>query len=829
MRCSLLACLALLLSLLLPGLVQAQPPRVKITGVRIGYTAAEGKPKRCKTGLWAPVYIDLQAGNDDLITTEYEVVVETTDSEDMQNVYVEQRFLPTLKAREARMVLAYVRIGNSTAEPQVSIRSRTNREVYDRARPVRGDFDPLSPNHYVYLTLGGPLRGLKRALAPRTQGNVGMEVGGDEVEPEENGNRRFAHIDSVELLPTSWFGYQSADLILLTTGSEKFVSDLNIDVDDQGKARLKALAEWVRRGGTLVVSVAHNHQQVGQLLDKMGLVNLEIKGQVAGVKHLASVQRWAHTSEALRSSPSPNKPGELADIELAQITPGKGVQVLAAERPAGGNEAKTHPVMVQAPCGLGRVVVLAFDVDQPPFTSWRGQRAFWETFRQTFESANVDIPGNPNQAFGFYGQATELATRLQDGLELFPDVPVISFGWVALFILIYIVIVGPLDYFFLKKVVKRLELTWITFPAVVIIISAVAYFSAYYLKGNDLRINKTDVVDIDLHQPHAYGTAWFTLFSPRIQNYTIGIEPTTPPWGQTGDGARTDEKETLGYSPHLTWMGRPENVYGGTMRGGSQGLFRRAYDYAPEATGLVGVPIQVWTTKSFAASWHRPLAEGELLEADLRFTPQNRQKVGGKIRSHLPIELQDVVLFYRGAAYNVGKLAPEDEIVVDRFNVGVNLTGDVPLANWFSQGFWKAATTTSSARYRAWNQPQAANPGALIKSVLFYGHPSDNTLKLQNNIIVRNSTLRPLDQRWRLDRDNNDEVILFGRAVPPAAQTDTGPAEDVMKHGLSPTRLWLGTLPGQGSRSTLPGTLSQETYVRVYMPMVRERPRGQDR
>ena len=119
----------------------------------------------------------------------------------------------------------------------------------------------------------------------------------------------------------------------------------------------------------------------------------------------------------------------------------------------------------------------------------------------------------------------ELSGKLVRNLETFAEVPVISFGWVALFILVYILIVGPLDYFFLKKVVKRLELTWITFPAVVIVISAVAYFAAYYLKGKDLRINKVDVVDVDLHDGHVYGNTWFTLFSPRIQNYTIGVEP----------------------------------------------------------------------------------------------------------------------------------------------------------------------------------------------------------------------------------------------------------------------------------------------------------------
>src|SRR5207302_6643174 len=120
--------------------------------------------------------------------------------------------------------------------------------------------------------------------------------------------------------------------------------------------------------------------------------------------------------------------------------------------------------------------------------------AFWtrlvEVMGARAESDETRTAGN------WKSESSQLRSRLQDSLETFDEVPVISFGWVALFILLYIVVVGPLDYWFLKKVVKRLELTWITFPVVVLTISIAAYFAAYYLKGNDLKINKVDLVDL---------------------------------------------------------------------------------------------------------------------------------------------------------------------------------------------------------------------------------------------------------------------------------------------------------------------------------------------
>src|SRR5262249_22626111 len=129
----------------------------------------------------------------------------------------------------------------------------------------------------------------------------------------------------------------------------------------------------------------------------------------------------------------------------------------------------------------------------------------------------------------------ELATDLQKGLEQFgSEVTTISFGWVALFIILYIVLVGPLDYFVLKKVFRRLELTWLTFPAVVLTVSVGAYLIAYACKGDDVRVRKIDLVEIDLHDNRAYGRTWFTLFSPRIQYYTVGLQPAYPEDDATG-------------------------------------------------------------------------------------------------------------------------------------------------------------------------------------------------------------------------------------------------------------------------------------------------------
>ena len=47
---------------------------------------------------------------------------------------------------------------------------------------------------------------------------------------------------------------------------------------------------------------------------------------------------------------------------------------------------KERPVVVQAASGLGRVVLVAFDLETGPFTDWPGQKAFWQKLQLLIEN-----------------------------------------------------------------------------------------------------------------------------------------------------------------------------------------------------------------------------------------------------------------------------------------------------------------------------------------------------------------------------------------------------------------------------------------------------------
>jgi hypothetical protein len=595
-------------------------------------------------------------------------------------------------------------------------------------------------------------------------------------------------------MPDRWFGYDAVDVIVLTTSADDFVKQLL----DMNKARRDALLDWVRRGGRLVLSVGRNQQSVARWLEKVPLIDGTLQSKITRPS-LPSLEMWCGAD--------PRQKQPLKNIEIVRVRPGPNMHALVSEDPVAG-DLDPRPVLWQSSCGLGRVLLVAFDVDSREFSTWDGRKSFWKKLQE--EIAPRVAAGDANLPGGVFVQGGELAVDLKRELETFEDVPVISFGWVALFVLFYIVLAGPLDYLLLKKVFKRLELTWITFPVLVLIVSVAAYATAYYFKGDDLRINKIDLVDIDLNgSGQVYGQSWFTLFSPRIQNYTLGLEPAAPNWG-----GRWSVDDADAPPPPLTAvMDGPEPALGGA----AEGLFRRPYEYAGDGGGLLRVPIPVWATRTFTSSWRlqlqgAPLKNQPPFQAELRISRDGRA-LSGVLANNLPAELQGATLFFQGQWYLLGTLVPgEKREVAPLFEPDVK---PHLLAEWFSADVLKPRLSTlASGQRRAWT-PLASNS---LRALLFHGAPGGGQQP--------NSGLRRFDEGWRLlalgegqQRRYRDEAILVARTPP---RNDR--AETVAADGVSPSRLWIDELPGaQEKRPDLSGFLQQETYVRIYIPLVRSR------
>jgi hypothetical protein len=823
----LLALLTVILATAAPALAQ-RGDEVIIEEARIGlppgrFVERDSGSSRAahivKRNTWAPIYLRLE------MKREYQggaqVRIESSDADELRTTLVVPLIrnlsdrLPGSKIEAVELgAVPYVRSGDRQGE--VKLRLYSTPTDGSSPKPISNEFTIRfqqfrDTNTYVVCSLGSKLPGFDLPTEDtRRQGSGSSRSG------LRGGRVETASFTNVREMPDQWFGYQAVDLVVLGTGSSPpdFLADLFDDARAaQFRDRRDALLEWVRRGGKLVVSVGSKGVELSgsKLFQDLlpaplrldpptkAMRSLPLRWRVGGNLREGTLRPKTETFPVARLGPNPTRPYR--------------VLLSSSENPDVDQTKTDLPVVVQSPYGLGRITLVAFDIDQSPFTELESRGEFWDYLIREGGSTRAALPPTGQQSTNPYGSSStdenenEFLAALRTHVDTFDGVPVVSFGWVALFIILYTILIGPVEYLVLRYVFRRLELTWITFPLIVLTVSAAAYFTAYAIKGNDLKVNKVDVVDVDLQGGRVYGRTWFTIFSPRIDSYTIGIEPKEG-WTVANPDVQPG---TL-----VDWMA------GG--RGGGGGIVSRGYGYhiSPSpyhvANGLDRVPIQVWSTKAFTANWsgaidrRRPEDGGTpLLAADLRHPPGDPESVIGSFTNNLPLtRLDEPALIYRGKVYKLPTLAPGQRVEVPAIG---QREGGLPLDNdWFGRSAVLPWVSTSNT-YSRYGQVQMQT----TSSVSLWGALFHEKAVRSEASALQNASLRDLDQSWRLSEEHKDEVILVARVT-----TANGPAESIMAdpQGSSPTRLWLKNLPGgPTAREPVPGTLRQETYVRVFIPI----------
>jgi hypothetical protein len=320
-------------------------------------------------------------------------------------------------------------------------------------------------------------------------------------------------------------------------------------------------------------------------------------------------------------------------------------------------------------------------------------------------------------------------------------------------------------------------------------------------------------VDIDLGSNRIYGRTWVTVFSPRIDTYTVGLEP------------------------KANWIASGEQPHGGSLvdwsgggRAGKTSFFRRSYDYAQQlpgqpgisqySEGLLNVPIQVWSTKAFTADWSALLDKQKpLVVSNLYHPPLDRDSktlsVAGQFTLNLPFpELHDVYLIYAGQVYRpTTDTAPITPGHIENAFLDASRVEKEGLEKVLRLAQLTTPTDPRFNQYNRRGRSSSTSTGvAPIFNLMFH------ELGLRSDMVPSNATLRRLDQSWRLTATHQDELIVIGRTK----MVQDANAEQLLSdpNSNSPTQLWLKGLPGQGKpRSPQQGLMQQETFVRIFIPI----------
>ncbi|MHB9023668.1 MAG: hypothetical protein ACYC7E_05755 [Armatimonadota bacterium] len=161
---------------------------------------------------------------------------------------------------------------------------------------------------------------------------------------------------------------------------------------------------------------------------------------------------------------------------------------------------------VTVPLGSGLSTLLSFDPDAVTATDWR-------LIGQFYARLIAKDPRTPaSYALRDAWSQAVMVRNLRP-----PDLRVI-----VTFLLLYLIILVPVNYFVLKRLDKR-EFAWVTTPAIVLIFTMGAYGIGYMTKGHRLIVNVATVVETSAGQRQAEAVSGLLIFSPARTSYTVDL------------------------------------------------------------------------------------------------------------------------------------------------------------------------------------------------------------------------------------------------------------------------------------------------------------------
>jgi hypothetical protein len=388
------------------------------------------------------------------------------------------------------------------------------------------------------------------------------------------------------LFPDNPLVLEGIDVLYLS--SEK-AADLSV-------GQVNALMAWLQRGGHLIVGIE-------QLTDVNGTPWLRdllpcTLTTIVNVSAHDSLQDFARTAamvaapdnglqnrpRVLQRRPGMPAPPPMSSAPPASLaeSPTDDVQFDAAPIAVAVGSLRdgtvllgdaSAPLAVEGRRGRGKITVLTFSPEREPFISWKNRAWFWSKLAEVRANAFL----NP--------MVNGLANRLSsDGIFRSmietKQVRKLPLGWLLALLVAYLVVIGPLDQYWLKKI-NRQMLTWVTFPCYVVFFSALIYFIGFHLRAGELEWNELNMVDIlpdGSDRAVLRGQTYISIYSPNNAHYQL-----------KGDQKFGSLRGQLGN-------------FGGSQEGSRATVDQIGNNFQADAY------VAVWTSELFVSDWVEPSA-----------------------------------------------------------------------------------------------------------------------------------------------------------------------------------------------------------------------------
>lgn len=261
----------------------------------------------------------------------------------------------------------------------------------------------------------------------------------------------------------------------------------DVDTSRLTAGQLAALRAWVENGGQLVVTGG-----TGGPRTAAGVADL-LPMRVSGVESVEALPALEMFGGAPLNTPGP--------YIITGSTLARGELLIHQDG---------LPLLAHTDLGRGGVFFLALDPKGAPLAGWEGADAVWNLVAA---SAPARAPWGVDVQDGY---AAVQAVSSIPGLRL----P--SIASLLLFLFVYTLVIGPINFLVLRRL-KRRELAWVTIPALVLLFSAITYFTSFRTRGGGPMLNAMSVAYGSVEAERLRTRTVIGLYSPRRARYDLSL------------------------------------------------------------------------------------------------------------------------------------------------------------------------------------------------------------------------------------------------------------------------------------------------------------------
>ena len=560
-----------------------------------------GVGERFKIGFWSNVRVNIKSTE----ATSGKLFIECADGDGLRSEYTSAPF--ELSGNESRDVNLLVRFGRSKDRLILSVKTENGQATSNNLRLPSEEQGMTLASQQIVLNLASDIN-----LSAATQ-----------FRPDEPERMLVSTLADDHELPSDWLAYDGIDVIVLPTGHMDAIERIS-------DGQLDAIDQWVRMGGALIISCAAN---VEPLFGDSGRLARFAPGDYVETVTQTELRGLEDFTEGSKLS----------------INRSEGIPLALFENIEGrvecfeGFGTEKRPNVIRYAYGFGQILFLTHDLDRPPLADWDGRPRLISRLMSTSLDRIV-----VREDVGGLGQVShlgfeDLSGQLRTALDQFSGGSMLPFSIIGLLAGIYILLIGPVDFFFLRALRRRMEWTWITFPLAVAGFCGLAYYMAQSWKGTSIRINQVDIVDFDFasDEPLMRGVSWAHLYSPTSRDYDLSIN--CRPAGLSRSASNR----------LLYWQGLP-GKYFGAMDTGVGSLSGRPCKINYENNGgqqstLDDFPVKIWSSRSITSRWWDTVD----LDCESTLTAQSDDLLRGSFTNPLPSKIKDCWLFYERWAYRI--------------------------------------------------------------------------------------------------------------------------------------------------------------------------------